>query len=196
MTTGSRGRWAILIPFVLLLVPRAQIRGQATAPPAERTPGINVEVAFAGGVSHVEGSTGMSAILEGGLAFGRIRLGLSPVDLTWVLSDPAPGYERTYTIAGSILCQKAESEEFVDASSCDDVSTRVGAMLDLTVLGFGGPGGLALGGGYRVGSGKGPFLSFSWGAGQTDPPRSWYLQGRIGEDFFQGSIGLPFWPRR
>jgi hypothetical protein len=115
---------------------------------------------------------------------------------TWIPIDDEPGYRRLYTIMGSVICHDLETREIVDEAHCDDTSTEIGAMAELGLVLGSGPRPVTLGGGYRLGDGKGPFLSLGWGPGFRDPKGSWQALARVGGEFLEVGGVISFRPRR
>lgn len=185
------------LALLLLLSLAADFRplggAQETEPRSYLVAEPGVRIALAGGVSHLQAGTGLSVSLGGTVSLGRFRAGLTAVDATWIPMDPEPGYRRIDLPTGTVLCQDLASGEFADESHCPGFSDWFGAMADLSFSLSQGPEAVFLGGGYRMGEGRGPYFLLSWGPSANDPNGSWYLQGRLGSGFSQAAVGVSFW---
>ena len=193
MRLHAHGPLALLLLLSLAADFRPLVGAQERGTPSSPVAGPEVRIGLTGGVSHLQVGTGVSLGLGGTVSLGRFRAGLTPVDATWVPMDPEPGYRRIDVSTGTILCQELASGEFVDEKHCPGFSHWLGAMADLSFSLTQGPDAVFLGGGYRVGEGRGPYLLVSWGPSPYDPSAVWYLQGRLGPDYVQVALGFSIW---
>ena len=193
MKRHPHGFLALLLPLSLAADFRPLVGAQETGAASSPLAGTEVRIALAGGVSHLQAGTGLGLSLGGTVSLGRFRAGFIPVDATWIPMDPESGYRRIDVPTGTVLCQELASGELVDESHCGGFSDWFGAMADLSFSLTQGPDAVFLGGGYRVGEGRGPYFLLSWGPSAWDPNGSWYLQGRLGSGYLQAALGVSFW---
>lgn len=187
----------LALPLLLSLAGGSHpLLGAQGADPSAAGPerGRSAVITVAVGVSDGLAGMGVGASLGVALSAGRLRVGLTGIDAAWIPEDPEPGYERVDVLTGDVLCIDPASGEFVDERHCGGFLTQLGAMADLSFSLGSGPRAVSLGGGYRVGDDRGPFLLVTWGPGTHDPNGTWYLQGRLGSRYFQGVAGISFRP--